>query len=202
MKKIELIIAEDHLLYRETVVSALNKFNIFSIREAGNGVQLLNELEIVVPDIILLDLEMPVMDGNAALKLIKEQYPSVKTIIFSQYDSPTIIQNYLDKGAHSYLSKLQLSDINVLKEELIKISSQSNDGPFLINTPDNKLYTRRELEIIPLICHGKTTKEIAMELSIGKKAVEKHRNNLYKKTDTKSFAALLRYFYKEGFDYL
>ncbi|MCE3228302.1 MAG: response regulator transcription factor [Bacteroidetes bacterium] len=195
----KILFAEDHPLFRETIINSLNDVTKFSIDTVSNGLELLNHLENSMPDLLLLDLEMPKMDGNTAFTRVKQRYPLLKVIIFSSYDSPALVKNYRDRGANGYISKGKIQDIDNLVEA---IKTVLNGDSFFYSTDSSIRYTKRELEIIPRMVEGKTTKQIGKELRIGGKAVEKHRNNLYKKLGAKSLAELLRLLIKDGAEFL
>src|ERR1700712_229438 len=103
---IKVIIADDHALFRAGVKTALSvKKDVELIAEADNGMQLLNLLKHMEPDVILLDIQMPVMDGIATLPEIRKLYPSVKVIILSMYNDHSMISKLMEIGANSYLTK-------------------------------------------------------------------------------------------------
>jgi DNA-binding NarL/FixJ family response regulator len=200
-KKIKLLIAEDHDLFRETLVGCLKQTNRFTIKEVLNGLELLNELEQALPDVIVLDLQMPLMNGKEAFHKIRSDYPSVKIIICSQYDSQTLINDFKDRGADGYISKFGFKDLESIVEQITNVAKEKNVTEWKKPTTKEK-FTSREKQIIPLLCEGKTNADIAKKLKIGIKAVEKHRYNLYKKTGSETFARLIKYFCKEGLDFL
>lgn len=104
--EIKLILAEDYVFIRQAFVHLLTTEGHFNvIAQASNGKELLELLALSEPDIVLLDLDMPVMDGHTALKILKEKYPQVKVIILSNYNSKEIIDDVLQNGASAFLSK-------------------------------------------------------------------------------------------------
>jgi len=109
---INVIIADDHLLYRTAVKIALSsKKDIKIIAEVDNGLHLLNLLKTVQPDVILLDVQMPVMDGIATLPKVKKFYPNIKIIMFSMLTDQSMITKLMELGANSYLTKTSDSEI-------------------------------------------------------------------------------------------
>src|SRR6201996_6300734 len=109
---IKVIIADDHVLYRAGVKTALSaKKDIKVIAEADNGMHLLNMLKMIQPDVILLDIQMPVMDGIAALPEIKKNWPHIKVIMLTMMDDHSMITKLMELGANSYLSKTSDSEI-------------------------------------------------------------------------------------------
>src|SRR5450432_2008220 len=109
---INVIIADDHVLYRVGVKSALSsKKDIKIIAEADNGFHLLNVLKAVQPDVILLDIQMPVMDGIATLPELKKLYPDIRIIMLTMMDNLSMITKLMELGANSYLTKTSDSEI-------------------------------------------------------------------------------------------
>ena len=109
---INVIICDDHVLYRAAVKTVLSyKKDIKVIGEADNGSHLLNLLKAVQPDVILLDVQMPVMDGIATLPEVKKLYPNIRTIMFSMIDDQSMMTKLMKLGANSYLNKTSDSEI-------------------------------------------------------------------------------------------
>lgn len=105
-KKIKIIHADDHTLFRSGVRNALKtREDIEFIGEAGNGQELLDLLELIIPDIIILNMTMPVMNGLEALPKLREKYPDLKVIVLSMHTDPQIITKMMRLGANSYLTK-------------------------------------------------------------------------------------------------
>src|SRR6478735_9813762 len=109
---IKIVITDDHVLYRAGVKTALSaKKDIKVIGEADNGMHLLNMLKMIQPDVILLDIQMPVMDGIGALPEIKKNWPNIKVIMLTMMDDHSMITKLMELGANSYLSKTSDSDV-------------------------------------------------------------------------------------------
>jgi DNA-binding NarL/FixJ family response regulator len=199
----KIIIAEDHDLFRSTVVKELKRLGIDVLAEVSNGRHLLELLETLQPDIVLLDLEMPEMDGNMAFSAIKEKFPRLKIIVLSQYTDNGLMENYRARGADGFLAKNFVSgDIDILAREIRVVKNEGKS--FYLADPEAKRlkFSKREVEIIPLLCKGETSKEIANRLGIGEKAINKHRKELYKKTNTRNSAEFIYYALKRGLDFL
>ncbi len=211
-KPIRVIIADDHALFRAGVKTALSiKKDIELIAEADNGMQLLNLLKHVEPDVILLDIQMPIMDGIATLPEIRKLYPQVKVIILSMHNDHSMISKLMEIGANSYLTK------NSDSETIYSAIKTCYEQEFFFNELTNKalltgLRTRRsdgsapmevnltdkELTILKLMCEEKTTKEIADLVDISPRTVEAIRDKLKTKTGAKSMAGLVMYAVKNG----
>jgi DNA-binding NarL/FixJ family response regulator len=209
---IKVIIADDHALFRAGVKTALSiKKDVELIAEADNGMQLLNLLKHMEPDVILLDIQMPIMDGIATLPEIRKIYPHVKVIILSMHNDHSMISKLMEIGANSYLTK------NTDSENIYNAIKTCYEQEFYFNELTNKalltgLRTRRpepvlpqeanltekETTILKMMCEEKTTKEIADLVDISPRTVEAIRDKLKTKTGAKSMAGLVMYAVKNG----
>ena len=212
---IKVLIADDHVLYRAGVKTALStKNDIKVIAEADNGMHLLNMLKIIQPDVILLDIQMPVMDGIGALPEIKKNWPHIKVIMLTMMDDHSMITRLMELGANSYLSKTSDSDIIY---EAIKTCYEQE---YYFNTLTNKaLLTNlkirntitpqkivqleanlndKDILILKLMCEEKSTKEIADIVDLSPRTVEAIRDKLKVKTGAKSTAGLIMYAVKNN----
>jgi two-component system nitrate/nitrite response regulator NarL len=206
----KIIVAENHMLTRKAYMSLLKDLGYTSVvGEAANGKELLELLDATTPDIILLDIEMPVMNGKDALKAIKQRFPELKVIMLSFHTEETLMIEYIKLGASAFLTKDCSPEI---LEETIKLVR--NEGfcysksisKALVNeltgknggaSVENKL-TQRETQIVILVCEGKTNKEIARRLNIVVKTVDFHKANIYKKTNTYTAAGLYNFALKKN----
>jgi DNA-binding NarL/FixJ family response regulator len=211
-KKIKVAIAEDMELMRKSLVSLLEDYKIFEVvGEAANGKELLSLLKTVTPDIILLDIEMPIMNGMEALSILSVKYPAIKVIILSMHINDTLIVDFMTKGAKAYLAKGCNVDTlietikqvhtngfsfsnQVSKAMLNNVMKERTINPFL----DELALTERELEIVHELCEGKTNKEIANHLKITVRTIDFHRSNIYAKTKSRNLAELVKYAIKSG----
>src|SRR5450631_4413136 len=209
---IKVIIADDHALFRAGVKTALSvKKDVELIAEADNGMQLLNLLKHLEPDVVLLDIQMPIMDGITTLPEIRKLYPQIKVIILSMHNDHSMISKLMEIGANSYLTK------NSDSETIYNAIKTCYEQEFFFNELTNKallagLRTRRaetgsgqevnltekELTILKLMCEEKTTKEIADLVEISPRTVEAIRDKLKTKTGAKSMAGLVMYAVKNG----
>ncbi|MGJ8743483.1 response regulator [Polaribacter sp.] len=211
MEKINIIIADDELLFRKGIRFLLEKelsFNI--IFEAENGKRLIDFLSTTeeFPDIILMDLKMPEINGVEATKIIHKTHPNIKIIALTSFGGKSFITNMIDVGASSYLLKntTPKTVVHTIKqvhnkgfyydEIVLKIIHEniiSATGKRIKSDLDKKLLSSREIEVLELICAQMTTNEIAEELFISPRTVEGHRNNLLLKTHSKNVAGLVIY---------
>ena len=215
LEPIKVLIADDHVLYRAGVKTALSsKDDIKVIAEADNGMHLLNMLKTVVPDVILLDIQMPVMDGITTLPEIKKNYPHIKVVMLTMLEDHSMITKLMELGANSYLSKT--SDIEVIYEAIKTCYEQDyffnalTNKALLTNLKQRHLITPqklvqqeanlndKEMLILKLMCQEKTTKEIADIVDLSPRTVEAIRDKLKVKTGAKSTAGLIMYAVKNN----
>lgn len=211
-RPIKVAIADDHALFRAGVKTALSvKKDVELIAEADNGMQLLNLLKHIEPDVILLDIQMPIMDGIQTLPEIRKIRPDAKVIILSMHNDHSMISKLMEIGANSYLTK------NSDSETIYEAIKTCYENEFFFNELTNKallagLRTKRtdsygapeadlsekELRVLRLMCEEKTTKEIADIVEISPRTVEAIRDKLKTKTGAKSMAGLVMYAVKNG----
>jgi DNA-binding NarL/FixJ family response regulator len=201
--RINIIFAEDNERFRKSIISELESYNIFTVSEAADGKELILQMTKHTSDVILLDLEMPVMDGNKAYSIIHNRFPSSKVFVLSQHDEDGMMENYIERGVKGYLPKQFVSsDVSVLARGIRAVYKGESFYYTFDSSNKKSKYTKREAEIIPLICNGKTTREISNELGLAEKTVEGHRNRLYKKTSSRNTAEFLKYCFKKGLEFL
>lgn len=207
---IKVIICDDHVLYRAGVKTALSaKPDVKVIGEADNGMHLLNMLKMIPVDVILLDIQMPIMDGVAALPEIKKLYPQVRIIMLTMMDDHSMITKLMEIGANSYLTKTSDSEIiyeaiktcfdqeyyfnSLTNKALLTNLKQRNDvTPQRIMQQEAHL-NDKEMLILKLMCEEKSTKEIADIVDLSPRTVEAIRDKLKVKTGAKSTAGLIMY---------
>ena len=209
---IKVAIADDHALFRTGVKTSLSsRKDIQMIAEAENGMQLMNLLKHIRPDVILLDIHMPIMDGYTTLPEIKKLYPEIKVIMLSMNNDASIITKMMEIGANSYLTKESDSEtiyqaIKTCYEQEFYFNDLTNKAllnglrmkkPAEVATPDVHL-SEKEITILKLMCEEKSTKEIADMVDLSPRTVEAIRDKLKTKTGVKSMAGLVMYAVKAG----
>ena len=210
-----MIIADDHVLYRAGVKTALStKKDVKVIAEADNGMHLLNMLKMVPVDVILLDIQMPIMDGITVLPEIKKLYPNIKIIMLTMMDDHSMITKLMEIGANSYLTKTSDSEIiyeaiktcfeqeyyfnSLTNKALLTNLKQRNDmTPQKLMQQEAHL-SEKEMLILKLMCEEKSTKEIADMVDLSPRTVEAIRDKLKVKTGAKSTAGLIMYAVKHN----
>lgn len=207
---IKIILVDDEVLFRKGISFLLGReSNIEIIFEASNGEELISFLQNNKdnhPDIIIMDLKMPVLNGVEATKIIRKEFPELKIIALTSYDSKSFVANMIDVGAVSYLIKNATPQelLTTINEVALKgfyytnyvmkiiqddvLTSKKTKSKF-----DSNFLSSRESEVLKLICDQKSTVEIAELLFISPRTVEGHRNNLLLKTESRNIAGLVVY---------
>lgn len=192
---IKAMIVDDHIMVRESIKYLLEKDgSITVVDEAGDGIDCIEKLKNINPDILLLDINMPNMNGIEVLKTIKEKYKSIKILLFTAYEKTEFLLNAFDIGADGYI--LKKSSFKELKDAIQKIiNGDSYIQPSLIPVLNSKIInrnldqkkikmlTKRELEILTQVASGMFNKEIAINLNISERTVKNHLSNIFKKID-------------------
>lgn len=206
---IRIVIADDHAIFRDGLKLLLKKLEagaIYLVGEAENGEDLVEMAAKARPHIIIADIQMPGIDGIEATRRIKKTNPDIQVIALSMFNEDHLVIDMLEAGASGYLLK------NTSKNELEQALRIVQEGGVYF-TPEASAHltktiqqtakpnktakwaqlTEREIEIIHLICKGKTNKEIASELYLSRRTIESHRENIYEKTETHSAAQIAVY---------
>jgi DNA-binding NarL/FixJ family response regulator len=200
---IRLIIADDHPVISDGIKLILEKEKDIQVTATvNNGVELMQILENREADVILMDVNMPEMSGIEATRQIKEKYPAIKVLSFSQYDEKRFVKRMLKNGANGYLLKNAMSSeivnaVNIVYSGGIYLSEDLPD--IFTDKPKRKSgyffpeLSQREIEVLKLICAEKNTNEIAELLFISNSTVETHRANLLLKVGVKNTAGLVKW---------
>src|SRR5512145_2093283 len=205
MVKPGIIIAEDHRLFRSGLKFILEASNLYTvIGEASDGFELLGLLEVNKPSLVIMDINMPRMNGIEATQIAMARYSDLKIIVLSMYDDLEYYNTLLDQGIKGFLlkdadkeefflavSKVLAGETYFSQEVLLNIIRKSSDMGSI------KL-SRREKEILELISQGLSNKEIADKLQISQRTVERHRTHLLEKTGSKNSIRLVIYALKHN----
>lgn len=202
MKSICLFIADDHAILRESLQnSLLNHPAVGIIETFEDGEQLLIAMKSKSPDVVLLDINMPKIDGLTACKEIKEMYPKVKVVFLSMHNSPQYFYQAKAVNCDGYI--LKTSGLEEIRNSIVKIQSgEKYFSPLVIETllsadgvEKNKktVLTERENEILKLILNELSNKEIAETLHISLRTVDAHKRNLLAKTNSRNLTSLIKY---------
>ena len=193
---------DDHSLFRDGLKTLINNFGNYEVvAEASNGVEFLELLDYITPDIVLLDISMPVMDGLTAISLALEKQPQLKIIVLSMYGEEEYYHKMSNAGAKGFLLKDSTIDEVQAALDAVYHGKQYFSQELLMNIVSMRQYSNnesfpielseREQEVLILISSGMSNSDIADTLFISKRTVEKHRANLLEKTGCNNTASLV-----------
>ncbi len=201
-----IIIVDDHPLMTSGLSNIIVQYTDYKVIEClHNGKDLLQKLKFVQPDLLMLDINMPKLDGIEAAKMIRIQYPSLKIVIVSMYSDERIFNALIEIGVHGFIPKQ--TDTKVFVEALTDVMNGGNAfiSPFATGkvaeldeaaTAGKLQLSEREIEIIRLIKTGRSTKEISEMLHLSPFTVNTHRKNICKKLKISSPLALIKYIHQ------
>lgn len=207
---IRILVAEDHNIVRDGIIGLLENIQgLYVVGEASNGNELVEKYSMLVPDVVISDISMPGMTGIDAVIAIRKKYPDVKALFLSIHEGEEFIFHVLKAGGKGLLSK------NIIKGELIyAIKVVAQRGIYFgsgyteeklkeileRNTPADPVavfqdsdLSRREIEVLRLVCDGYSSYEIAEALEIGKKTVDTHRSSIMKKLGVENTSQLIKF---------
>lgn len=211
-KPIHIGIVDDHVIMRQGLISLLTEYNEINILfDANNGKELMDNLKSAKPDIVLLDISMPIMNGKEALEKMQLKYPKIKVIMMSEYFHDEHIIEFIKAGACAFLPKncnidKLLDAFNYVYEHGYYYNNRISAvlASMLKKTPlDTKVvadteFTKQEIKIIKLVCLKKSNAEIAEELHVSVRTIESHRYNISKKTNTTNTMDLIEHAERNG----
>ena len=206
MKKPDIIIVDDHLIFRQGLKSLVTFENIATvIGEASNGIEFIELLSHLKPDLVLMDIDMPHMNGMEATQKALKLMPDLKIVAFSMFSDEEYYYKMIDIGVKGFILKTSgISELEKAIQEVMMGESYfsnellrkiiSNFGHKSTNKKtENLSLTVREIEVLQLICLGMNNSEIAEKLFISAKTVKTHRSNLLEKTKSKNTPGLILY---------
>jgi two-component system response regulator NreC len=205
--KTQIVLADNHILVRQGIKSLLEREGFQVAGEAGDGQELVRIATELQPDIAVLDIGMPLMNGLVAARELKHACPKTKTILLTRHDEDQYVIEALRAGIRGYVLKNQAATDLVLAIQQVGrgqvylspgISSVVVDAYLSKSSlPDDPL-SAREHEVLQLIAEGKSTKDVAAILGISVKTAESHRSRLMQKLDIHETASLVRYAVRRG----
>lgn len=212
-KNLKVYIADDHTLFRKAMVNLLQTFvNVGLVKDAENGKELLTLMKYEVPDVAIVDLQMPVMDGAETCEQIIGRHPEVKIIVLTMHDSDKYILHMMEMGVHAFLLKnTEPDEVELAINSVVEKDFYHNDlvasvlrknvkekKPGLRPAFENQTLSERECEVVKLVCQELTIKEIGMKLNISENTVRNHRVNIMEKLGVSSMVGLVKYAYATG----
>ena len=206
-----LAIADDHALFRRGIMNIIGQHpDIEFVLEATNGQELIDALEIQMPniDVVLMDLQMPVMDGIKATEILKIKYPNLKIVVLSMHDEDHFVTHLMEVGANAYLLKdsdpeeVERAIFTVMKEDfyygdfLSKVMHRRMLRKTAVREPSRFAnatvnLSEREEEVLKMICGGLTNVEIAEKVHLSPRTVDGHRTRIMEKVGVKNTAGLV-----------
>jgi DNA-binding NarL/FixJ family response regulator len=213
MSKIKIAIADDYKIYRDGLkVGFINDDRLEVVLEADNGEDLLKGLPVAKPDVIIMDLKMPIMDGMEATKEVRKKFDGIKILVVTMYEDDKFIIHLMEIGANGYLLK------NADADEIRKAIYSVHENGYYFNDLVNKALlkklilkgqckpsfnqnielTERELEVLKLICEEKTAAEIGKEIFLSPRSVEGIRQRLIEKVGVRNTAGLVMFAIKNS----
>ena len=215
METIRVAVVDDHEMFRKGIIGILVESEQFDVTlEAANGQEFLDKLESIAVDVVLLDLEMPVLSGMDACKMAREKSSDLKILILTMHKTPHFMVHMMENGANGYLVKesgpeeleeaivkvhqtgYYFSDA-VSRAMLLRIDGGSKKTQKIEESLHNEL-SKREQEVLELICQELTTPEIAEKLYLSPRTVEGYRKQLLEKTGTRNTAGLVIWAVRQG----
>ena len=208
MKKIKVLIADDHTLVRAGIRALLSlAMDIEVIGEASNGMETLEKIRDNLPDVVLMDLAMPVMGGLEATRRIRKEFPSVQVVVLTQYDDSEFVIPIIEAGARGFVTKMAaFSELSTAIQTAYQgdsylspvaatalIDEWYNKAPAEGEQDPYKLLTDREREVFKLVAEGHTAKEIAEILVVSPKTVEWYKTCFMNKLNIHNKTDLIRY---------
>jgi two-component system, NarL family, response regulator NreC len=202
-----IVLADDHALVRQGIKSLLEREGMQVVAEASDGQQALRQSESLNPDIAVMDIGMPILNGMDAARELSRRCPKTKAILLTQHDEDQYVSEALDAGVKGYVLKSQVaSDLLHAIQQVMRgqvYLSPGISGAVLAayrskaDRPSDPL-TARERQVLQLIAEGKSTKDVASLLGVSVKTAESHRSRLMQKLDIHETASLVRYAVKRG----
>ncbi|HEU4470496.1 MAG TPA: response regulator transcription factor [Flavisolibacter sp.] len=206
MELIKVAIADDHKIFRKGVILSLRPFtNIKFVLEAENGEELLNGIAAAEPDVVLMDLRMPLKDGIETTKVLSKQYPGIHVIVLSMYEDDRFVSHMMENGANGYLLK------NAEPQEIRRAIMDVYEKGYYLNNFVNRILlkkahakqkvipslnseitlTDRERDVLRFICMEFTAQEIAQKMDISPRTVEAIKDRLMERFGSKNTAGLV-----------
>jgi DNA-binding NarL/FixJ family response regulator len=206
MDVIKIAIADDHKIFRKGVILSLRPYhNLKFVLEAENGEELIQGVAAAAPDIVLMDLKMPVKDGIETTKYLNKHYPTIRILILTMYEDERFVGHLIDSGANGYLLKSTdpeeikqaISDVmrtgfyltNFVNRVLIKKNYAKQK--FNPNLNSEVIISEREKEVLSLVCMEYTAQEIAQKMEISSRTVEAIKDRLMERFGVKNSVGLV-----------
>ena len=208
--QIKIAIADDHKIFRDGIKMALsNKENLKILWEAEDGKDMMHKITIKMPDVLLMDIRMPEIDGINAIQILRKEYETVKIIVLTMYDDHQMITKMMEMGANAYLTKT--TDPEEIYEAILTCMNEDyyfNDlvnaavmGKLMQKKSVRQIYgdslpvtfSEKEIKILQLLSEDKTTEEISKVIFLSPRTIETIRQNMKSKVNAKTIGGLIMY---------
>ncbi len=209
IQKPNIIIVDDHMIFRQGITSLLTSEEICTvIAEASNGADFITLLKHHKPDLVLMDIDMPHMNGMEATQIAMEMIPDLKIIIFTMFSDEEYYYKMIELGVKGFIMKssgineLEIAIHTVMRgesyfsNELLRKIINNFGRKNISNVSEKKTFTERELEVLQEICNGLNNEEISQKLFISPQTVKTHKSNLLDKTGCKNIPGLILFVLK------
>jgi DNA-binding NarL/FixJ family response regulator len=207
---IKIAIADDHKIFRDGIKMALSsKENLKMLWEAEDGKDMMHKISVKLPDVLLMDIRMPEVDGINALQILRKEYDNIKIIVLTMYDDEQMINKMMEMGANAYLTKttdpeeIYKAILTCMNEEFYfndlvnkavmgKLMQKKNVRQhFAESLPIN--FSEKEIKILKLLAEDKTTEEISKTIFLSPRTIETIRQNMKSKVGAKTIGGLIMY---------
>jgi DNA-binding NarL/FixJ family response regulator len=213
-QQIKVAIADDHKIFRDGIKMALRDRDYLKILwEAEDGKELMHKLKLKQPDVLLMDIRMPEIDGVNAIGILRKEYEEIKIIVLTMYDDQEMVTKMMEMGANAYLTKTTdpeeiyqaiLTCMNddfyfndlVNKAVLLKLQHKKTVRQFY---PNPIKFSEKEIKILKCIAEDKTTEEISKEVFLSPRTIETIRQQMKQKVGAKTIAGLVMYAMRNKF---
>lgn len=208
---LRVLLADDHAIMRDGLVSLINSQpDMRVVAEASDGSEAVEAVKLASPDVVIMDVSMPGMNGIEATRILKTEHPQVKVLVLTAYDNQGYLRQLLEAGATGYVSK-NLAARELIHAIRIVARDETYIDPAIASCAPNAANTERlrgdvrrseltgrEREVLLLIAKGYTNKEVAAQLGISVKTVETHKGNIMSKLELKNRADAVRFAVQQG----
>jgi DNA-binding NarL/FixJ family response regulator len=211
--QLTLLIVDDHKIFRDGLKMLLSQFPfIGEVHEASNGQEFLDIVGDIQPDLVMMDINMPVMGGIEATRTALERHPDLKIIVLTTFHDEDFIEQMMIAGVEGYMLKRSTPEEfetamhrvaaggNYFSDEIVRtVSTKLNKiREETLARTTRPVFTYREMEILELLCKGLNNEQIGEIIHISPKTIEKHKSNLFQKTDTNNTINLILYAFRNG----
>ncbi len=210
---IKILLAEDHEILRDGLKSLLkDEPDLIVVEEAKNGREVIEKLSITEVDIVIIDINMPVMNGLETTQYLQEHFKNIKVLVLSMLDNDKYLTQMFEAGATGYLlkstskeeliyaiKKVAKGSTYVCSQMTLNILDKPRQDTDAVASQTTVSLSKRELEVLQQIAEGLTNNEIAVKLFTSRRTVETHRMNLIEKTKSKNTAALIKFAILNGY---